>query len=336
VSFKAATKKQLKLRMGIVAPAGAGKTYTALAVARGLVGPEGRIALIDTEHRSAEKYADLFTFDVDYLSDDCAPARYVEKIHDAAKAGYDCLIIDSLTHAWAGPGGALEMVDNAARMAKGNSYVAWRNVTPEHNRLVAAMLSTPMHLIATLRAKTEYVLETVGGKQVPRKVGMAPIQREGMDYEFDVVADMDHDHALLITKTRCAAVDGKTWIKPGGDGELVEKLRVWLDGGERVEVEPEVPVEQNAGEKSLDDAAARKNMISEISSAKRTLGWDKKGMDAFVKMTIGSGKTCDTATDADLNTMVQAMAAQIESKERGVMDFNATIGKPKTKQESKA
>lgn len=336
MSFKTATKKQLKLRMGIVAPAGAGKTYTALAIARGLVGPEGRIALIDTEHRSAEKYADLFAFDVDYIADNCAPARYVEKIKDAAKAGYDCLIIDSLTHAWAGPGGALEMVDNAARMAKGNSYVAWRNVTPEHNRLVAAMLSSPMHLIATLRAKTEYVLETVGGKQVPRKVGMAPIQREGMDYEFDVVADMDHDHALMITKTRCAAVDGKTWIKPGADGELVTSLRGWLDDGAPAETEPEVPAEPNAGEKSLDDAAARKNMIREISSAKKTLGWDKEQMDGFVKATIGAGKTCNTATDADLNTIVQAMAAQIESKERGVMDFNATIGKPKTKQESKA
>jgi len=92
--FQPATKKQLKLRLGIVAPAGAGKTFTALAVARGLVGPQGKIALIDTEHRSAEKYADLFDFSVDYITDNCAPARYVEKIHDAAKAGFDCIIID--------------------------------------------------------------------------------------------------------------------------------------------------------------------------------------------------------------------------------------------------
>ena len=314
MSFKPATKKQLKLRLGIVAPAGAGKTFTALAVARGLVGPQGKIALIDTEHRSAEKYADLFDFDVDYITDNCAPARYVEKIHDASQAGFDCIIIDSLSHAWNGPGGALEMVDNASRRAKGNSYVAWRDVTPEHNRLVDAMLSAPVHVIATLRAKTEYILETIGGKQVPRKIGMAPIQREGMDYEFDVVADMDHEHALMITKTRCAALDGKTWIKPGTQSELVTTLRDWLDAGDRAEpaVVPDAPVDQGAA--SLDNADAHRQIMREILSAQKTLAWNNKEMGVFAQATCG--KPARDASLIELKTLAAALAVQIEVAEK--------------------
>lgn len=343
MAFKKATKKQLKLRMGIVAPAGGGKTFTALAVARGLVGPEGRIALIDTEHRSAEKYADDFDFDVECLADNYAPARYVDKIQEAAAAGYDCVIIDSLTHAWSGPGGALEMVDDAARRAKGNSYVAWRSVTPEHNRLVTAMLSAPLHVIATLRAKTEYVLETVGGKQVPRKVGMAPIQREGMDYEFDVVGDMDHDHALMITKTRCAALDGKTWVKPGTDGELVKHLCAWLDSGEEPPTVEQMPIDvdplapDTAAQAANDDAAARRNTLREIMDAQKALGWSNGEMSEFAKVTIG--KAVKGASLADLDTMVAALAAQLEAKQGDVMSFDATIGskkETKTKQETKA
>jgi KaiC/GvpD/RAD55 family RecA-like ATPase len=117
------------MRLAIAGPSGSGKTYSALLIARGLVGPEGRIAVIDTERGSASLYADLTPFDVAELAPPFTPERYVEAIRAAEKAGYDAIVIDSLSHAWAGPGGILDLHDAAAAKEK-NAFAAWRLVTP--------------------------------------------------------------------------------------------------------------------------------------------------------------------------------------------------------------
>ena len=160
------------------------------------------------------------------------PQEYVRAIGDAAREGYDVLVIDSLSHAWNGREGALELVDKAAKKSRsGNSYMAWRDVTPLHNQLVDAILTFPGHIIATLRAKTEYVLETnAKGQQVPRKVGMAPIQRDGLEYEFDIVADLDVDNTLIVSKSRCPALSGAVVTKPGP--EFATSIREWLSDGD--------------------------------------------------------------------------------------------------------
>lgn len=230
--IKKATKEQAKLRLALIGLAGSGKTYSALAIATALV-PGGRVCVIDTERGSASLYADRFSFDVIELESH-APENYVEAIEHVEANGYDVCVIDSLTHAWAGKDGALEQVDKAQRRnGSGNSFTAWRDVTPKHNALVEAMLRTRMHLIATMRSKMEYVLELDERtkKQVPRKVGLAPIQRDGMDYEFTVVGDMDLEHRLIVTKSRClGAVDvGDVIEKPGE--KLAAKLRTWLNSG---------------------------------------------------------------------------------------------------------
>ena len=224
--FKKATKTQSRLRLALCGPAGSGKTYTALGIASEL----GRVAVLDTERGSASKYADRFSFDVVEL-DDYHPQRYCDVIGEAARAGYDVLIIDSLTHAWSGKGGALDLKDKAtARSRSGNSYTAWREVTPLHNELVDTILGADLHVIVTMRAKTEYVLEDNGkGGKTPRKVGMAPIQRDGMEYEFDVVGDMDWSHNLVVSKTRCEELAGAVINKPGK--ELAETLAAWVGAG---------------------------------------------------------------------------------------------------------
>lgn len=238
--FQKATKSQAKLRMALDGPSGSGKTYTALAIAKHL---GQKIALIDTERGSASKYADLFEFDTCDLPS-FAPANYVAALQAAGKAGYDVVIIDSLTHAWSGQGGCLDQVDSAAAINRGNTYVAWRKVTPEHNKLVDAILQAPFHVIGTMRTKTEYVMEAnERGKQTPRKVGLAPIQRDGMEYEFDVVADLDLDHRLMISKTRCAALDKYVQER---DGEKVAGiLKAWLSDGE-----PSKPIVRSETEES--------------------------------------------------------------------------------------
>lgn len=214
--FRKATKTQAKLRMALFGPSGSGKTYSALAIA----GAFGTVAVIDTEHGSAKKYADLFEFDVVELTD-YQPKHYIELIRSAGD--YDVLVIDSLTHAWSGTGGVLDMVDKAAARAQNNKFAGWREGTPEHNRLIDAILSAAPHIIVTMRSKTEYVLEPDSrGKLAPRKVGTAPVQRDGMEYEFDIVAEMNADNELVISKTRFPRLKGEVIKEPTRAlGELI-------------------------------------------------------------------------------------------------------------------
>lgn len=224
--FQKATKSQSRLRFALFGPSGSGKTFTALTVASAL----GKVAVIDTERGSASKYADLFDFDVLELST-YAPDKYVEAIHEAEQAGYDVIVIDSLSHAWNGVGGVLEMVDKTAKRSQSNnSYTAWRDVTPQHNALVDAITGSSLHVIATMRSKTEYVMEpNEKGKMQPRKVGLAPVQRDGMEYEFDVCGEMTIDNELLISKSRCFDLSGAVISKP--TVEVGNTLKAWLSDG---------------------------------------------------------------------------------------------------------
>lgn len=244
--FKKASRSQSRLRLALVGPSGSGKTFSGLSIATELTtqlggtignGTPGRIAVIDTEHGSASKYAGVpygetrFQFDVLELAQ-FDPRSYIEAIQAAESEGYSVLIIDSLSHAWSGKGGALELVDKAAKRSKSNNtFMAWRDVTPLHNALVDAMIGSGCHIIATMRSKVDYVMESdpTTGKITPRKVGLAPIQREGMDYEFDLVGDLDLDHNLAVTKTRCAGLDGEVFHKPGR--RLGTALASWLSDG---------------------------------------------------------------------------------------------------------
>lgn len=197
-----------------------------------------RVALIDTEHGSASKYAGLFQFDTCFL-DNFNPENYISAIKAAEGDGYDVVILDSMSHAWNGVGGALEMVDSAvARSKSSNSFAAWREVTPVHTALVEAILQSKCHIIATMRSKMEYVIEpNERGRMAPRKVGMAPIQREGMEYEFDVVGDLDLENRFAISKTRCPELNKAVIEKPGE--QLAKTLMAWLSIGEKAE--PGVP-----------------------------------------------------------------------------------------------
>ena len=226
--FAPAVKTESKLRMAIAGPSGSGKTYTALALAAALV-PDGRVAVIDTEHGSAAKYADLFRFDVAHAAPPYHPDGLIKLITFAANNGYDVVIVDSATHYWSGVGGVLDLKEEAeSRMRNPNSYTAWKGVTPIHQRMVDALISVPAHVIVTMRSKQEYVLVEKNGKQVPQKMGMAPIQRDGFEYEFDVMMDMDVKNVGHVTKTRCPALTDRDFVKPGVDMAAI--LRDWLTG----------------------------------------------------------------------------------------------------------
>lgn len=233
--FTKATREKLKLRMTLDGPAGSGKTLTGLLFAHALAARYGgRVAVIDTEHGSARKYAGethagvALDFDVCEL-EHFAPSTYSQVIQAADDGEHSVLLIDSLSHAWSGTGGALDQVDQKAAKS-GNSFTAWKDVTPQHNALVEAILRSNLHVITTMRSHMEYVLETdARGKQVPKKVGMKPIQRQGMEYEFDVICDLDIEHLLIVTKSRCSTIDGLRVSKPAA--EFLRPVIDWLERG---------------------------------------------------------------------------------------------------------
>lgn len=230
-----ATKEQAKLRLALQGPAGSGKTWSALSIGTHLV-PGGRVMLFDSEHGSASKYADAFDFDAQSIVGDYNPRIVREAIRAAADAGYAVVIFDSLTHFWNGPGGFLELVDNEVKrmQQKGgrpDSFAAWKAITPIYNEMVQAILGAPIHVIVTLRAKTEYEkVQGDNGKSQVKKVGMAPEIRDNFQYEMDIEGMLDTEHNLVVGKTRCAAIDSKVYNRPGR--EFAEALRAWLTSGE--------------------------------------------------------------------------------------------------------
>ena len=208
VTFKPAERRKRKLRMGIDGISGSGKSLTGLAILRGVVGPEGRIVAIDSEKNTLVEYAGIFPgmeqpsgFDL-YELNDHSPKTYIDAIDSAVAAGYDGLLIDSASHEWCGKNGILESVDKAAGDDAYFSKKGWRAATPKHTRFIEKVTGAPLHVIVTLRVKADMVIEKdANGKNAPRKIGLAPIQREGFDYEFSILGSMDSDHVLKITKS---------------------------------------------------------------------------------------------------------------------------------------
>lgn len=224
MQFTKAQRQKAKLRLGLTGASGSGKTYSALQIAKGL---GGRVAVIDSEHGSASLYSNEFDFDVLELEAPYTPERYIQAIITAEQAGYDVLIIDSITHEWSGSGGCLEINDNLAKTNfKGNTWSAWSQTTPRHQAFINKIISSKLHIIATMRSKTETMQEN---KKV-YKIGLKAEQREGMEYEFTTILDISHDsHLATASKDR-------TKLFMGADPFIItpqvgQMLNEWLNTG---------------------------------------------------------------------------------------------------------
>jgi len=198
MNLQQAERKQAKIKLGLQSPSGAGKTYSALLLAYGLINDWSKIAVIDTENHSADLYAHLGNYQVLDLEKPYTPERYIEAIEICEKAGMEAIIIDSISHEWEGVGGILDI--HGAMM--GNSFTNWAKVTPRHNSFVQRILQSSSHIIATIRSKQDYVLSDKNGKMVPEKIGLKGVTREGMDYEFTLVFELDLKHQATATKDR--------------------------------------------------------------------------------------------------------------------------------------
>lgn len=249
IQFKQAVKHAAKARVALVGPAGAGKSMTMLKLARALAGPNGRIAAIDSEHGSLSKYAptppvvanniDTYDFDVTEY-DECSVENFLAGLDAAEAGGYAVFCCDSLSHFWMGKGGALEFVDMASKRHR-DQMGGWKEFRPHERAMVDRMIASPCHVIVTMRTKTDYQEVTdSSGKKKRVKVGLAPVQREGLEYEFDLVGYMDDENTLIVDKTRCSALSQKAFVKPGP--KEFAPFIAWLCGAERaVEKPPERP-----------------------------------------------------------------------------------------------
>jgi hypothetical protein len=223
--FKKATKEQCKLRLAMFGVSGSGKTYSALRIAKGLAGKEGKIAVIDTERKSASKYSDRFQFDVADIEK--PTINNIKMVIENAK-GYDVLIIDSMTHVW------LELLQEVDQIARtkfgGNTWSAWSEGTPKQMSLINALLSFPGHIIANMRVETNWTTVTnEKGKVVPVRVGEAPKQGKGIEYEFDMLMQISQEHTALVIKDRTGKYQDQIIELP--DEKFGEELANWLTEG---------------------------------------------------------------------------------------------------------
>ncbi|MBU2704101.1 hypothetical protein Ga0466249_005254 [Sporomusaceae bacterium BoRhaA] len=247
MAMRKATRTKAKLRLGISGPAGGGKTFGSLLVAYGITSDWNKICVIDTENHSGELYAnynkngtEIGEFNYIEIVSPYTPEKYIAAIHEAGAAGIECIIIDSLTHAWSGEGGLLDKKGQLEKKAGVNSWTAWRDITPMHNRLVDSILNSKTHMIATLRAKMETIQEKDDhGKTIIRKIGMNPIQRDGMEYEFTTFIDIDQNHQATTSKDRTSLFDGKVFCLGFDVGK---QLLGWLETGIDRPVQPQQPV----------------------------------------------------------------------------------------------
>jgi hypothetical protein len=284
--FKKATKTQARARVALSGPPGSGKTYTALTWAAAL----GKsIAVIDTERGSASLYADLFDFDVLELAPPYHPNRLIEAMAQAAE--YDVTVIDSTSHFWAGEGGVLEIVDHAK--SGSDSYRAWSKGTPLQQRMVDAILRHPGHVVTTMRSKTEYALvDGANGKKSVQKLGMAPVQRDGIEYEFTLMMDVDMRHIAHVTKSRFSGLADED-IPPERTGDAARDFVTWLTSG--------APMPAQA---SREDIAALRTRLADLPEETATLvraRWVKAGLPRVDSIT----------TQADLDTVTAVVEAAV-------------------------
>ena len=255
MSFKQATKKESKLRLLVTAGSGWGKTYTSLRIATGIKNflqekgkKEITIGLIDTERGSASKYGDRFSFVVSELTQPTIE-NYIKRIDEAAKNNVDILILDSTSHAWKELNQMVE--DLAAKKFHYNTFRAWAVGTPLQNKFIESILSYPGHVIATARLKMSYEIQEQNGKKIPVKLGLTPEQGKGLEYEFDLHANLNENHIAFIEKDRTGKFHKQYIEEPGED--FGEQLAEWLSDGLSFDEVKRLAIEEIGKANSLDE-----------------------------------------------------------------------------------
>jgi KaiC/GvpD/RAD55 family RecA-like ATPase len=311
--FIDAERTQLYARVALFGPSGSGKTMTGLRIAKGIAEKMGLpFAVIDTEARSASKYAGTgrFAFKVDNLKDKTID-HYLTSMEEAKNAGYKVLVIDSLTHAWRE---LTEEVDRIAlRSNSKNTFTPWAQVNPKQKRLIDAILNYPGHIIVTMRSKTEWVItQNKDGKSTPQKIGLAPEQGKGIEYEFDLLIEMDQNHYGTITKDHTDKYQDAVIEKPGEDFGIA--LYEWLASGK-----PEMPTVTPTAEKA--PAKPEKAITAPAAKAGRTPA--KPVKKEVVPMEVKAGKPIEQLTLKEQGTaLMQEISTIITASKDNIAYFS--------------
>lgn len=230
MELKTSQRKSAKIRLSLQGPPGSGKSLSSLKIAQGLIGDLTKVCVVDSERGSANLYAHLGPYYVLDLDEPFTPEKYIEAIKLCENSGIECLILDSISHEWTGKGGILEIHEKTtSAMRVPNSFTAWASVTPRHQAFIDAILQSKCHVITTIRTKTEYIISERNGKNVPQKVGMAAVQRDGFEYEVSISLDIDDEHMALSSKDRTGLFSDKGKFRITTDtGKLI---RDWCNSG---------------------------------------------------------------------------------------------------------
>jgi hypothetical protein len=248
VQIRKARRSATKLRLLLTGPSGSGKTWGALQIAKGL---GGRCVVIDTEEGSSDLYDHLHDFDVIDLKPPFTPERYIEAITAAETAGYEVIVVDSVTHCWSGPGGCLELLEDVAKAQfRGNTWSAFSVITPRWRAFVDKLLRSPAHVICSGRSKTETAQVDDHGRKKVAKLGMKLEARDGLEFEFTLVLDLIHDgHYATVSKDRTGLFAGDP--KPI-TVETGKRIAEWLAGGQAVAVADDQAVVERAMDAIID------------------------------------------------------------------------------------
>ena len=319
MAFAKAERTQLFLRCALFGPSGSGKTMTALRMAKGIAEKMNiPIAVIDTEARSASKYADRFTFIVDNLEGKTID-HYLASMKAAKEAGYKVLVIDSLSHAWR------ELTEEVDRIAQGsmskNTFSPWAKVNPKQKRFIDAILNYPGHIIATMRSKTEWVIgEGKNGKNVPEKIGLAPEQGKGIEYEFDLLVELSQQNQATVTKDRTGKFQSEIIDKPGEDFGVA--LYEWLSSG-KAEI-PIVTVEKELS-KPLNTTTVpqkQKNVKSIVMSNGSNLKEQGDGVIKEIGEIFAASKEGKSYFSEEEKEEARQIIRDTRLDEKGISDLN--------------
>jgi len=289
IGFRKAEKSKVFLKIALTGPSGAGKTFSALSIAKGM---GKKVALIDTENKSASLYADRFDFDTLNIDPPYTVQKYADAIKLATEAGYEVLIIDSISHVWAAEGGLLTKKEELdARGAGGDRkhkshFANWGAITKEHETFKAWLLKSNIHMICTMRSKQEYVQDANGAV---KKVGMAPVQRDGMEYEFTTVLDIAMNHSASASKDRTSIFDGQ-FITPSA--ETGKAFMKWL----------------NSGKGELPTAKPKVNILERFYSEAKKVGYEGEKLALVVRERLGA-KDIDSLAVEQMADVINFMKA---------------------------
>lgn len=236
MNLRKATRLKAKIRLGLSAVAGGGKTFSAILIAKGLCGDLSKVAIIDTENGSADLYEHLGDYNVLTLNAPYSPENYIKAIKECEAAGMEVIIVDSITHEWDGKGGCLEIAETITQGSSSkNSYTSWAKVTPRHQAFIDAMLQSPAHIITTVRRKQDYEMTKVDGKMKVEKAGLKEVTREGWEYELTVNLQLDTAHQAVASKDRTGLFMGKPEFVPSE--ETGRMILEWCESGLDAETE---------------------------------------------------------------------------------------------------